>query len=101
MPAGVPAKTSLVMSTRHEQGALVRCLAVLAEHGMQLTKLDSRPRPGRPWEYLFFLDFESESAARADAAIEQLRGVAIELKRLGTYAPRVRVPGGDASGGGH
>lgn len=99
MPADGPAKTSLVMTTRHEHGALARCLAVLAEHGMQLTKLDSRPRPGQPWEYLFFLDFESATASAADTAIEKLRGVALDVKRLGTYPARVRAAGGEAGAG--
>ena len=58
----VPAKTSLVFATRHEEGALLRCLAVLAEHHLSLTKLESRPRPGSPWEYLFYADFEGNIA---------------------------------------
>ncbi len=64
----VPAKTSLVLSTRHEEGALLRCLEILAGSGHSMTKLESRPRPGRPFEYLFFLDFEGNVSRPADPA---------------------------------
>src|SRR5882724_8353737 len=48
----IPCKTSLIVVTRHEEGALLRCLEVLSGSGHSMTKLESRPRPGRPWEYL-------------------------------------------------
>ena len=85
----VPAKTSLVFATRHEEGALVRCLAVLAEHHLSLTKLESRPRPGTPWEYLFYADFEGNLADPAvTLAVRELQSRASFLKVLGSYASR-------------
>ena len=48
----IPAKTSLVLTTPHREGALAHCLHLLAEYGLNLTKLESRPVPSRPWEYL-------------------------------------------------
>jgi hypothetical protein len=57
-----PCKTSLIFVSRHEQGALMRSLDVLGNSGHSMTKLESRPRPGRPWEYMFFLDFEGNVA---------------------------------------
>ena len=56
--ARIPCKTSLILTTRHEHGALLRCLQALGDHGLSLTKLESRPHPDRPWEYMFFIDFE-------------------------------------------
>jgi len=82
----VPCKTSLVLVTRHEEGALLRCLEVLAATGHSMTKLESRPRPGRPWEYLFFLDFEGNVAEpRTAGALDELRTTAQFLKVLGSY----------------
>ena len=82
----VPCKTSLILSTRHEKGALLRCLHILAEYGLSMTKLESRPRPNRPWEYMFFIDFEGNVAEeRAALAIEALRSEALYLKLLGCY----------------
>jgi chorismate mutase/prephenate dehydratase len=85
----VPAKTSLVFATRHEEGALLRCLAVLAEHHLSLTKLESRPRPGTPWEYLFYADFEGNIADPEVAiAVRDLQSRASFLKVLGSYPSR-------------
>ena len=82
----IACKTSLILVTRHEEGALVRCLEILSSSGHSMTKLESRPRPGRPWEYLFFLDFEGNVAeARTAAALEELRSAAQYIKVLGSY----------------
>lgn len=80
------AKTSLVFATRHEQGALVRCLSVLAEHGLNLTKLESRPRPGHPFQYLFYVDFEGNLAAPSvQQALAELRARARFVQVFGSY----------------
>jgi chorismate mutase/prephenate dehydratase len=82
----VSCKTSLILSTRHEKGALLRCLQVLGEYGLSLTKLESRPRPNRPWEYMFFIDFEGNVVEpRVATALEALRTEALYLKVLGCY----------------
>jgi chorismate mutase / prephenate dehydratase len=82
----VSCKTSLILSTRHEKGALLRCLKVLGDHGLSMTKLESRPRPNRPWEYMFFVDFEGNVAEpRVATALETLRTEALFLKVLGCY----------------
>jgi chorismate mutase/prephenate dehydratase len=82
----IACKTSLILVTRHEEGALLRCLEVLSGSGHSMTKLESRPRPGRPWEYLFFLDFEGNIAEpRTAAALDELRSVAQYIKVLGSY----------------
>jgi chorismate mutase/prephenate dehydratase len=87
--ARIPCKTSLILTTRHEQGALLACLQVLSEYGLSLTKLESRPRPNRPWEYMFFIDFEGNvSDPKVATALDQLRAQALFLKVLGCYPAR-------------
>jgi chorismate mutase/prephenate dehydratase len=81
-----PCKTSLILVTRHEHGALMRSLGVLAASGHSMTKLESRPRPGRPFEYMFFIDFEGNIAdPRTADALDDLRSTALHLKVLGSY----------------
>ena len=98
----IPCKTSLILVTRHEEGALLRCLEILSGSGHSMTKLESRPRPGRPWEYLFFLDFEGNAAEpRTAAALDELRSAALHIKVLGSYpakALRHRARPGDLPG---
>jgi chorismate mutase / prephenate dehydratase len=85
----VPAKTSLVLTTPHRHGALAHCLDVLADRGLNLTKLESRPVPRRPWEYMFYLDFEGSLADEAAAdAVAALRGFCPDLRILGSYPAR-------------
>jgi chorismate mutase/prephenate dehydratase len=82
----IQCKTSLFLTTRHEQGALLRCLQLLADHGLSMTKLESRPKPNRHWEYMFFLDFEGNVAdPKVSDALDRLRTEALYLKVLGCY----------------
>jgi chorismate mutase/prephenate dehydratase len=94
----VSCKTSLILSTRHEKGALLRCLQVLGEYGLSLTKLESRPRPNRPWEYMFFIDFEGNVVEpRVATALEALRTEALYLKVLGCYPAKATPQAAQAS----
>jgi len=89
----IPCKTSLILVTRHEEGALLRCLEILGASGLNLTKLESRPRPGRPWEYMFFIDFEGNVAEEGTvAALDELRVTALYLKVLGSYPAKAGAP---------
>jgi chorismate mutase/prephenate dehydratase len=90
----IPCKTSLILVTGHEEGDLLRCLEVLSGSGHSMTKLESRPRPGRPWEYMFFVDFEGNTAdPRTAAALDELRAAALYVKILGSYpAKALRAP---------
>lgn len=91
-PIDVACKTSLILTTRHERGALVSCLRVIADHGLNLTKLESRPRPESPFEYVFYVDFEGNVAdANVAQAIEQVRANTLWLRVLGSYPTRTRV----------
>jgi chorismate mutase/prephenate dehydratase len=94
----VQCKTSLILSTRHEKGALLRCMQVMADYGLSMTKLESRPRPNRPWEYMFFIDFEGNTAEpRVATALEALRSEANYLKVLGCYPAKARPQTAQAS----
>ena len=90
---GVLCKTSLIFSTIHEQGALSRCLAVLAERGLNLTKIESRPKPHTPFEYVFYVDFEGNvDRETTQSALQDLQEVTTFLKVLGSYPTgRARV----------
>lgn len=79
-------KTSLLLATEHQRGALASCLGIFAEAGINLSKLESRPRLGKPWEHLFYVDFEGDvRQERIQAALEQLRKHAKELRVIGSY----------------
>jgi prephenate dehydratase len=81
-----PWKTSLVFSTRNIPGALFRALSAFALRDLNLTKIESRPLRGKPWEYLFYLDFLGRvDSAPAQNAINHLREVADILRVLGCY----------------
>lgn len=90
-----PAKTSLVMTVPHRPGALLKPLAALEAHGLNLTKLESRPQKGSPFEYLFYLDFEGNlEEPRVRYALSELRCATGSLRVLGCY-PAARRPGGE------
>jgi chorismate mutase/prephenate dehydratase len=83
---GVACKTSLIFSTIHEQGALARCIAIFADRGLNLTKIESRPKPHTPFEYVFYVDFEGDvDRETTQAALRDLEAVTTFLKVLGSY----------------
>lgn len=84
-PMEVPEKVSLVFSVDHKVGSLYKVLAVLAAYNINLTKIQSAPIIGHPWEYLFFVDFLSEGMVGYQQAVEAIRPLTHRLKVLGTY----------------
>ncbi len=79
--------TSLLFSIKRDQaGALYRALEPFAQHGVNLTRIESRPTRVRAWEYVFFCDFEGHSDDEAvGAAIAELRPRCDFVKVLGSY----------------
>ncbi len=83
---GRPDKASLCFATADRPGALFAALEVLAERGLNMKKLESRPIPGRPWQYQFYLDVDVPADRAAfDAAVAALAGATEDLRVLGIY----------------
>ncbi|MGI9072864.1 MAG: prephenate dehydratase [Bryobacteraceae bacterium] len=79
-------KVSIVFSTRNMPGALYKCLSVFALRDIDLTKMESRPLRGRPWEYSFCLDLAgSLKEERCRKALDHLTEVTTFLRVLGCY----------------
>jgi prephenate dehydratase len=84
---GAARKSLLALRLPHEPGALVRLLQPLAARGLNVTRLDSRPIHGRPFEYLFLVELIAPAQADVDAALGDLRTRGVETHCLGTFAP--------------
>lgn len=83
----LPCKTSLVLATSNEKGSLIRCLKIIDELGINMSKLESRPNQGKPWQYLFYLDIDGNANDMAiKKAIKEIEKNAAFLKVLGCYA---------------
>lgn len=79
-------KTSLVFTIRNTPGTLFRALSAFALRDLSLTKIESRPLRGKPWEYLFYLDFLGHAdESRAQNALGHLGEITDFLRVLGTY----------------
>ncbi len=90
-PRGEYNKTSLVFATRNRPAALYECLGEFATRGIDLTKIESRPRRNRPWEPVFYLDFEGHwQDPQCQEALARLVQRASFVKMLGSY-PAVKT----------
>jgi prephenate dehydratase len=93
VPPGPDAKTSIVFAMQNAPGALFRAMSVFALRDIDLTKIESRPLVGKPWEYFFYIDFvgaiEDEQVKNALANLQEY---CTFLRVLGSY-PRSLISG--------
>jgi prephenate dehydratase len=80
-------KFSLALRLSHRPGALLAALEPFASHGMNLLKIESRPIHGRPWEYQFFIDVQTDAPSQIEAVVKELTAATSFLRILGAYPP--------------
>ena len=79
-------RTTIVVAVRNEPGTLLAVLRVLAAHGLNMRKLESRPSRERAWEYVFWIDLDGDAAEPGmAAALDEVRGVTTMTRVLGSY----------------
>jgi len=79
-------KTSLVFSTDNKPGSLFEVMKIFSEHKINLVKLESRPMPGKPWEYMFYADIEADLENESMVAVmEKLKDKSATLRIIGRY----------------
>ncbi|MCO7187005.1 MULTISPECIES: chorismate mutase [unclassified Pseudoalteromonas] len=82
----IPTKTSLIMATKQQVGSLADALMVFKEHNINMTKLESRPVPGNPWEEVFYVDLQANVADKqVQSALESLKEHTQYVRILGCY----------------
>ncbi len=79
-------KLTVAFAVEHRPGTLVSALERLRDAGVDLTKIESRPVPGRPWEYVFYVELRYADEAMADRAVQSLAAHCGMVKELGRYA---------------
>ncbi len=86
-----PNKLSVAFAVEHRPGTLVAALEQLRDAGVDLTKIESRPVPGKPWEYVFYVELRFEGEAMADAAVRALVPHCSMVKELGRYTAAAQI----------
>jgi prephenate dehydratase len=80
-----PDKVSLAFTVENRPGTLVKALEVFASQGTNLTRIESRPVQGKPWQYVFYADYQLSTPETADAAVNMLAEHCEMVKELGRY----------------
>ena len=78
-------KVSIAFTVENRPGTLVEALQVFAAHGTNLTKIESRPVQGKPWQYVFYVDYQMSSQDSAAAVLRGLQTSCWMVKELGRY----------------
>jgi prephenate dehydratase len=91
-PDGEADKLSVAFALEHKPGTLLRALECFRAAGLNLTKIESRPVPGRPWEYIFFVDVRFEAEAALHQALAALADCCQMVKELGRYRAAAELP---------
>ena len=85
-------KTSIIFFLQHKPGSLYKCLSVLADEEVNMTRIESRPAKTKKWEYLFFVDLEGHAQDKnVGEALREMEKHCVFLKTLGSY-PRGDMP---------
>lgn len=87
-PTQNASKCTLILSLRHEPASLYKLLGIFAELSINVTKIESRPVPGKPFEYSFHIDLETtpQSAGTLYEAVERAKAATVEIRVLGFYS---------------
>lgn len=84
-PSPQPDKVSLAFAVENRPGSLVEALQVFAVLGTNITRIESRPVPGKPWEYVFYADYQLSDPNLADAALATLPRHCSMVREIGRY----------------
>ena len=76
---------SILFSVSNESGSLFKVLKILSDHGLNMKKLESRPIPGKPWEYSFFVEVEMKDEEEFKNTIKLLKEKTTSFRVLGTF----------------
>lgn len=90
-PSAEATKVSLAFTVENKPGTLVSALEVFSRRQTNLTKIESRPVPGRPWEYVFYVDFSLNAPGDIELVLEALKEKCSMVKELGRYADVPRL----------
>lgn len=86
-------KISAVLTTPHESGCLHEILGIFAVNGLNMVKLESRPIPGKSWEYMFFIEFTGcLTAPNMDGVLRELAQTAADFRVLGNFKANLETP---------
>ncbi len=88
-------KISTVFLLPHQSGSLHEILTIFAVRGLNMVKLESRPLPGRSWEYMFFLEFTGTLGPEMDAVLHELTQTTEEFRLFGNFKSNLEANDGD------